>query len=138
MSLTNRGGASFKLEPGESREIVMQLQRGSDFTADDVDDASERTIRVGPRADGILVGGMSYELDPKLRYPTRFGGKAKPRPGEPGHVHDENCGCDRDDRVDYVAETLMQFLKGRHQRVREVEIRKVIVEIEFDDCDDDD
>ena len=32
----------------------------------------------------------------------------------------------------------MQFLKGRHQRVREVEIRKVIVEIEFDDCDDDD
>jgi len=138
LSLMNRGGATFKLEPGESREIVMQLQRGTDFTADDVEKAAERTIRVAARADGILVGGMSYELDPKLRYPTRFGGKTNPRPGEPGHEHDENCGCERDDRVDDVAETLMHFLKGRHQRVREVEIRKVIVEIEFDDCDDDD
>ena len=75
LSLMNRGGATFKLEPGESREIVMQLQRGTDFTADDVEEAAERTIRVAARADGILVGGMSYELDPKLRYPTRFGGK---------------------------------------------------------------
>jgi hypothetical protein len=42
----------------------------------------------------------------------------------------------RDERVDESAETLLRYLKGRRQRIREVEIRKVIVEIEFDDCED--
>jgi zinc metalloprotease ZmpB len=135
LTVTNRGGSAFKLSHGESREAVMVLHKGSDFTADDVRQAPDRTIAVEARADGILVGGMSYELDPNILRPTRFGGHDKPRPGEPGHVHDDHCGCERHDRADSVAETLMQFLRGRHQRVREVEVRKVIVEIELDDCD---
>jgi hypothetical protein len=134
LAFANRGGAAFTLEPGESREVVMRLGQGADFTADDVDKAAERTIRVAARADGILVGGMSYEMDPKLKHPQRTG--HNPGPGEPGHEHDEHCGCGRDERVDESAETLLRYLKGRRQRIREVEIRKVIVEIEFDDCDD--
>jgi hypothetical protein len=39
-------------------------------------------------------------------------------------------------RAGESAETLLRYLKGRKQRIREVEIRKIVVEIEFDDCDD--
>jgi hypothetical protein len=134
LAFANRGGGAFTLEPGENREVEMRLSPGVDFTADEVDKATERTITVAARADGILVGGMSYEMDPKLEHPQRGG--HNPAPGEPGHVHDEQCGCGRDERVDESAETLLRYLKGRKQRIREVEIRKVIVEIEFDDCDD--
>jgi zinc metalloprotease ZmpB len=135
LAFANRGGGAFPLEPGESRQVAMRLGQGADFTADDVAKTLERTIRVSTRADGILIGGMSYELDPHLEHPRRPEGN-RPGPGEPGHEHDEHCGCVRDERIDESAETLLQYLKGRRQRIREVEIRKVIVEIEFDDCED--
>ncbi|MDQ1485808.1 MAG: zinc metalloprotease ZmpB, partial [Actinomycetota bacterium] len=147
LAFTNRGGPVFKLAAGESREVVMRLVKGSDFTAADVEGSADRTIQVAARADGILVGGMSYQLDPKLKRPQHGGhgnqGEPEdehedhnPRPGEPGHVHDANCGCRTDERIDGMAETLLRQLTRRNQRVREVEIRKVLVEIELEDCDE--
>jgi zinc metalloprotease ZmpB len=138
LAFTNRGGAAFKLNAGESREVVMRLQAGSEFSKDDVSNADERTIQVAARADGVLVGGMSYQLDPAITRPNRPDEHGRPGPGEPGHVHDEHCGCSTHDRVDDMAETLLRTLNRRAPRVREVEIRKVLVEIEFEDCDDED
>jgi len=136
LNLTSRGGSAFKLQPGESREVVMALSKGADFTADEVAKADARTIDVAVRADGILVGGMSYEMDPRLKRPTRVGAEGNPAPGHPGHRHDEHCGCRDDSRADDMAEKLLGYLTRRGQRVRDVEVRKVIVEIELDDCED--
>ena len=134
LDFRSRGGATFKLEPGESREVVMAMTKGNDFTADDVEQATNRSIQVAARADGILIGGMTYQLDPKLKRPQRHG--EHPAPGQPGHEHDDHCGCADDPRADDMAERLLRYLGRRNQRVREVEVRKVILEIELEDCDD--
>jgi hypothetical protein len=136
LAFINRGGAAFTLEPGESREIVMRLHEGAPFTKDTVAMAQERTIRVSARADGMLIGGMSYQLDPAIKRPHRL--EDKPGPGEPGHTHDEHCGCPTRHAIDDMAAVLVRTLNRRSTRVREVEIRKVLVEIEFEGCDDED
>lgn len=45
----------------------MRLHPGERFDAKDVAQARDRTSHMLGYAGGILVGGMSYELDPKLR-----------------------------------------------------------------------
>ena len=54
--------STLTLEPGGDREVMMRMLPGQDFTADDIDEAEDPVIRVEARADGILVGGMSYPL----------------------------------------------------------------------------
>jgi hypothetical protein len=136
LDITSKGGSAFTLRPGDSREVLMSLAKGKDFTADDVEKAEDRSIQVAARADGILIGGMTYQMDPKLVRPQRQGPKDNPAPGQPGHEHDEHCGCGADAKADDMAETLLRYLNRRSQRVREVEVRKVILEIELEDCDD--
>ncbi|MCW2541530.1 MAG: hypothetical protein JWN95_3255 [Frankiales bacterium] len=139
LSYANRGGASFKLAPGESRDVVMRLVAGQDFEAADVQSASDRTILLTARADGIVVGGMSYLLDPTIDKPNRPGTDYYPAPGEPGHEHYEGCGCG-DGKPDPLAglsglaEILVRRLEQRQQRVRDVEIKKIVVEIDLG-CD---
>jgi hypothetical protein len=62
IAFTNPGADSFTLEPSGDREVLMRMLPGRDFTADDMDEAKDPVIRVEARADGILVGGMSYPL----------------------------------------------------------------------------
>jgi zinc metalloprotease ZmpB len=137
LDITSKGGSAFTLRPGDSREILMSLAKGKDFTADDVERAEDRSIQVAARADGILIGGMTYQMDPKLERPARQDPRDNPAPGRPGHQHDEHCGCGPDAKADDMAETLLRYLNRRSQRVREVEVRKVVLEIELEDCDDD-
>ena len=68
---TNAGGRAFSLEPGASKKVVMSLKEGREFTRSDIEalPAAERQLHVETRLDGILVGGMTYELDPKLDRP---------------------------------------------------------------------
>ena len=132
----SRGGSAFPLQPGEGRVVAMSMVKGREFTAADVEKAGDVSVMVAARADGILVGGMTYQLDPKLKRPQRHETEPKPAPGEPGHEHDEHCGCRTDARTDDLAETLLRYLNRRDQRVRDVEVRKVILEIELEDCDD--
>ncbi len=62
------GGNIFTLANGERREITITLKPGKDFNRDDVLRAKEDTaVRVVVHADGIMIGGMTYVLDPKLR-----------------------------------------------------------------------
>jgi hypothetical protein len=136
IDFANRGGAAFTLQPGESREVVMRMAEGASFTADEVEKTDQRSIQVVARADGILVGGMTYQLDPKITRPNRPGDHTNPAPGQPGHQHDEHCGCPADAKADTMAELLLRHLNQRNLRVREVEVRKVILEIELEDCDD--
>ncbi|WP_409188745.1 hypothetical protein [Bradyrhizobium sp. RDM4] len=62
IAFTNPGTDAFTLEPGSSREIRMRILPGRAFKADEVREAEDPIIRIEARADGILVGGMSYLL----------------------------------------------------------------------------
>ncbi|MFS8103845.1 hypothetical protein LFM09_42670 [Lentzea alba] len=61
------GCTSFGLAAGAQRQISVSLRPGCGFTADDVAHAGEPVlIRVRVLADDVVVGGMTYELDPNL------------------------------------------------------------------------
>ena len=116
LEFTNRGGAAFPLKPGESRTVVMRLIPGAPFETSDVVKAAARTIQVAGYAGGILVGGLSYVLDPTLTHPTRRPRKRHRRPDE--------CAV--------TAEALVDCL-DLPKNVSRVRIRKLTVDIEFDD-----
>lgn len=59
----------FELDPGKQREIVMTLHRGSDFEKLQVERSNDRDIMVLVYADEMLIGGMTYRLDPEIRAP---------------------------------------------------------------------
>lgn len=61
----------FRLKPGEKRRVQLLLEKGEDFKKAEIRDSRDRTIRVNLFADGILLGGMSYELDPDFKPPRR-------------------------------------------------------------------
>ena len=63
----------FSLNAGEKRKVHMELQPGSEFTKADILGAVDRLISVDVLANGILMGGMSYYIDPDLK--TVSGGK---------------------------------------------------------------
>ena len=118
LEFTNRGGAAFPLQPGESRTVVMRLVPGAPFEALDVEKAAEKTIRVVGYAGGIRVGGLSYLLDPTLKHPRP---KRPPR-----RQRGDRNECGR------TAEALIDCL-DLPEDVSRVRIRKITVDIEFDD-----
>ncbi len=68
------GGHRFTLGPLGSREIVMALEPGGEIAEADVpSDPAERAIEVLAFGDGVLVGGMTYDVDPRLTEPPREG-----------------------------------------------------------------
>jgi hypothetical protein len=115
----NAGGRSFTLGPRASREVVMQLKPGSDFGAGDV--SADTRIQVEVLGDGMLIGGMSYQLDPRLKEPAR----ETPDGGGPAR----KC---RDE-----ASALLECLDVPHASVKRVRLSRVViaVDIETEDCD---
>ena len=57
------------MKPGERRPFMLRLQPGADFTADDIEASTDRDISVAVLADGNLIGGMTYRLDPAITRP---------------------------------------------------------------------
>jgi hypothetical protein len=113
----NPGGASFPLRSGETREIVTRLIPGADFTKAEVAENQDKTIHLYGYAGGILVGGMSYELDPNLKPPQPHGSPSN------------EC---KD-----IAGALLKCIQLPQEKICRVRIRKVNVDIEFyDDCCD--
>jgi zinc metalloprotease ZmpB len=111
-------GSEFPLGPKESVEVVPKLIPGKDFTVAEVLSAGDLTIHVTGYADGILVGGMAYALDPSLKGPA----SAKP------------CEVVSKER-EGVAKELLDLFSLDDERIKRVRLRKVVVEIDFeDDC----
>ncbi len=67
VTFANPGASAFTLKAAEAKTVVLKLKPGKDFTADDVRKAKDPVIHIEAYANGILVGGMSYRLDPKLK-----------------------------------------------------------------------
>ena len=64
------GGNLLKLASGEKAEVTITVTPGRDFTRTDVEQMASRDVRIDVVADGIVVGGMSYPLDPDLVRPS--------------------------------------------------------------------
>jgi hypothetical protein len=108
---------AFTLKPGAKRVVTLQMQAGRDFTPADVRATADRDIVIEIHGDGILIGGMTYRVDPDLEKPENAGG---------GPAGGDLC---RD-----IAEDLLRCLKVDTGPVKRVCVRKVSVDIDFDDC----
>lgn len=68
--LTLAAGATHRLEPRAGREVTLVVHPGGNFTAGDVTAAGpDAVIRLRTLIDGLVVGGMSFILDPALSDP---------------------------------------------------------------------
>ena len=104
---------TFTLKPGEKRRLEFKVSPGTDFTAADVRRSADRTIEVHLYGDDMLIGGMSYQIDPDMTEPA----------GGPGR----GVGCE------HAAQGLLDCLHvATGQKVRKVFVKKVTVDIELD------
>ena len=60
-------GGSLKLGGGESTDVSLRLVPGEPFEPGEVAKWRDPMIRVSGYADGILLGGMTYQLAPQAR-----------------------------------------------------------------------
>ncbi|HWE13234.1 MAG TPA: hypothetical protein VG365_06975 [Solirubrobacteraceae bacterium] len=71
VKLDNPGAGSFSLGPRDAREIKPRLIGGRSFTAAELTAAGHVAIDFVVLVDGLVVGGLTYVLDPKLEHPAR-------------------------------------------------------------------
>ncbi|HJX44078.1 MAG TPA: hypothetical protein VJ352_10415 [Geodermatophilus sp.] len=89
-----RDEAAFGLAPGAERSVPVSLRPGRRFSAEDVVTADDRAIRVVAVADGVVVGGMTYLLDPQLtRAPSERSGEQGTALDDPD-IEDALAGSD--------------------------------------------
>jgi hypothetical protein len=105
--LDNPGGGSFSLGPRDQRVIRPRLIGGQDFTAAQIALAGHVAIELIVLADGLVVGGLTFVLDPHLHHPAR----EFPEEPRPEH-HDEH--------------------PDEHKERREGEPRRIKLEIDLD------
>jgi hypothetical protein len=91
MRFENPGQGSFSLGPRESRQIRPRLLSGRDFSAGDVIDSGAAAIVVLVLADGMVVGGLTFVLDPSLTEPARETRTPEERKAQ--HEHDKERCC---------------------------------------------
>jgi zinc metalloprotease ZmpB len=61
---SNPEGEKFELKAGVSTEVIFSLEGGGDFKSSDVE--KDATIEMLATIDGLVVGGMTYYIDPKM------------------------------------------------------------------------
>jgi hypothetical protein len=64
-----RRRTKFKLESGKKREIFLKLHPGKQFKKGEVEKSGDRDIQILLYADDMLIGGMTYRLDPDIKKP---------------------------------------------------------------------
>ncbi|MFZ5825473.1 MAG: hypothetical protein ACOY94_14325 [Bacillota bacterium] len=117
LQFTSPGGAAFSLASRADREVVMQLKTGLDFTPADLEQyGREAAIQVNAYVDGILTGGMTYQLDAKMKAP------AQERPQAPNQPEPE-CGAN--------VGQLLNCVDMSGAEVKKVRVKKVTVDIHF-------
>jgi hypothetical protein len=69
MVFDNPGGGSFSLGPRDTRVIRPRLIGGQSFTEAEIIAAGPVAIIIVVLAEGLVVGGLTFVLDPKLHHP---------------------------------------------------------------------
>ncbi len=106
----------FVLKAGERREMVYELKVGGDFTKAELESTNEREITVSLFADGAIVGGMTYYLDPNIAAPINS-------------LDPCNLKCNT------KAEELLKCLKLSNQEIKRVHVKKISLDIEMKNGD---
>jgi len=118
ISLRGMETTGMRLKAHEQRLITFDVHAGAAFTKADGKAATERDIVVTATADGGIVGGMVYHIDPDLETPFN---ELTPE--------EQKEGC-RD-----KARELLDCLDLPGGKVKRVCVRKVAIDVEMK-CDD--
>lgn len=105
-----------RLKANEQRLVTFEVHAGAPFTKDDATATTERDIAVTATADGAIIGGMVYRIDPELDMP--FNDRTP---------EDKKDGC-RD-----KARQLLDCLDLPSSKVKCVRVRKIAIDIEMKD-----
>lgn len=102
------GGTSFGLPAGVTRDVSISLRPGKTFEREVVLAAKAgAAIRIQVFADGILLGGMTYQLDTNLRQaPVERMGARPVRPNDPAIVAMLREATAREEGTDLMAEEM--------------------------------
>lgn len=138
---TNEGGSRFALAPGTRRQVTLSVKPGKDLSAEEVRAAEQRDVLVSVTGNGILMGGMTYRLDPDRLRPMPQGEDEEPkgheRDGEhehgPDHGQQHGHGPDHDGEACAAkAKDLLTCLNLPVDGIGEVRVKAIQVEIDLD------
>jgi len=107
-----------RLKAREQRLVTFEVHAGAPFTKADATATTERDIVVTATADGAIIGGMVYRIDPELDMP--FNDRTP---------EDKKEGC-RD-----KAKQLLDCLNLPGGKVKQVRVRKVAIDVEMESDD---
>jgi zinc metalloprotease ZmpB len=114
LQFVSAGGETFGMQPGAKREIVFAMSGGQPIDRTMVPaERAARMIVITAEADGIPLGGMSYEVDPDYQ------------PAVPGHPDPGRGACATD------AMALLKCLRLDGAEIDAVEVRRVTLDITF-------
>ena len=114
----NPGGEKFQLGPRDERKIVFKVLPGQSFKKSELNQTGE-DIDVHTMIDGLLIGGMTYRIDPRIK---------EILPERPNGTDVSSCK--------ESSKNLLKCLGLPSKGVKSAKIRKVTIDINFkdDDC----
>jgi hypothetical protein len=116
LNFASPGGDKFGLEPGERKQVRMEMIAGAPFDPEEARTWNDRQVVITALLDGAPVGGMTFEIDPDYHEET---------PSEKGDFLPEGTGSPD-------LEHILECLGGR---VKGVKVRSINVDILLkDDC----
>lgn len=122
ISLRDLPEGGVRLKAREQRLVTFDVHAGTPFTKADVVVTAERDIVVTATADGAIIGGMTYRIDPDLEMPFN------------DRTPEEKKAQCRD-----KAKQLLECLDLPGDKVKCVRVRRIGIDVELkgnDDCCD--
>ena len=122
ISLRDLPEGGVRLKAREQRLVTFDVHVGTPFTKADVVATAERTIVVTATADGAIIGGIAYRIDPDIEMPFN-----------------DRTPEQRKERCRDKAKHLLECLDLPGDKVKCVRVRKIAIDVEMkgdDECCD--
>jgi len=121
VGLSSPGGSTFGLAPGQSRLARLSVTAGGPIDLEALRVSDDRDVVVSVTANGILIGGMSYHLDPEESKPASQDDDGH-EPGPDNHPAQ---------RCTSAVDALLECLDAPRGTIRNVCVKHVIIDVEF-------
>lgn len=116
ISLRDLAEGGVRLKAHEQRLVTFDVHPGASFTKADVDATAERDIVVTATADGAIIGGMTYRIDPDVVMP-----------------YNDRTPEERKDQCRDKAKQLLECLDLPGDKVKCVRVRKIAIDVVMKD-----